>query len=81
MVEGTQGEASDDSEEDPDYKAPSLSRMQQTEHKVYTLEFGNATTVLEMKHRVAEKAAVIGKRETLVENLELCFCRFGEIYV
>ena len=81
VVEGKQAEASDDSEEDPDYKAPSLSRIQITEHKVYTLEFGNMTTVLEMKQRVAEKAAVIGKRAILVENLELCFCKFGEIWV
>ena len=66
-----------DSEEDPDFKD---SKWVFTEHFEYCFPSTPQTTVGEIKKQIAAKAAKIGESPISLENLELCACKYGEVY-
>ena len=74
--------ANDDSDEDEDpaYRGgPNVVRYKTTDHVVYPIVYKDHTTVGDLKQEVAEKAAQIGQRAILPENLLLCWCQYGEV--
>jgi hypothetical protein len=68
----------DSSEEDPDYKDSSTT-MARMEHFEYSFPTTTQTTVGDIKKEVAKRASKIGD-EVSCDNLELCVCKYGEVY-
>ena len=67
-----------DSEEDPDYKSD--SKWAVCEHFEHCFPSSPTTTVGEIKKMILQKVAKIGDYQIKVENLELCVCKYGEVY-
>ena len=55
--------------------------IRQIEHRLFTFEYDDNTTVLMAKKKLVSQANVIGQRQILIENLEFCMCKHGEIYL
>jgi hypothetical protein len=68
----------DSSEEDPDFKdANNMVRMEQFE---FCFPSTPQTTVMDIKKEVAQRVSKVGEQKILPENLELCICKYGEVY-
>ena len=72
------GAKEESSEEDPDYKDDSKMRI--TEHFEFSFSSSPTTTVLDIKQQIIQKASKIGESPISPENLELCMCKYGEVY-
>jgi hypothetical protein len=66
------------SEEDPDYQLVEKYRVM--EHVEYNFPISSSTTVGQIKQMISEKHGKIGQEKVKVENLELCKCKYGEIF-
>jgi hypothetical protein len=75
--EVTHGSKSD-SEEDADYRDG--NKLTRVEHFEYTFSTTSQTTVADIKKQIVEKASKIGEKSIKVENLELCTCKYGEVF-
>ena len=51
-----------------------------TGHESYNFKFEQKTSVMDMKENAAERYTKKLGRKVYAENLEFCFCKFGEIY-
>lgn len=74
----SEGAKEESSEEDPDYK--DYSKYTVTEHFEFSFPTSPTTTVLDIKNQVILKVSKIGGDSIKPENLDLCVCRYGEVY-
>jgi len=70
--------AGSSSDEDPDFK--DNNKMVVNEHFEFCFPTTPTTTLLEIKKLVIQKAGKIGARQIKLEHLELCACKYGEVY-
>ena len=50
------------------------------EHQCYNFKFGDNTNVMDMKEDASNRFTKLFGRKVHADNLEFCFCKFGEIY-
>ena len=67
-----------DSEEDPDYKDD--SKFARNEHFEFSFLTTPQTTVADIKKEVAAKVGKIGSQSISPNNMELCTCKYGEVF-